>query len=82
VVVSWTSTAFGHREGNAGGARRLAGIIELAEGPWLFAELDAGEAPVEVGTTVVLSIVNRSELGMPVPLFVPLVPAERVRDVR
>ena len=82
VVISWTTTAFGHREGKAGGARRLAGIVELAEGPWLFAELDASKAPVEVGTAVVLSIANRSELGMPVPVFVPQRPAAGVSDVR
>ena len=80
VVISWTTTAFGLREGNAGGGRRLAGIVELVEGPWLFAELGAGEAPVEVGTVVVLSIVNRSEPGEPVPVFVPLLPAAGLGD--
>jgi uncharacterized OB-fold protein len=75
VVISWTTTAFGLREGNAGTGRRLAGIVELVEGPWLFVERGAGEAPVDVGTVVVLSIVNRGEPGEPVPVFVPLQPS-------
>jgi uncharacterized OB-fold protein len=79
VVVSWTTTAFGLREGKAGG-RRLAGIVELVEGPWLFAELGAGDEAVEVGTAVALSIVNRSEPGEPVPVFIPVTPAASLGD--
>lgn len=71
VVVSWTVTApYGHQETPAPGDLRTSGIVELVEGPWLYAELDDSAGPIDVGTRVVATFRATKELdGEFVPVF-------------
>lgn len=50
---------------------RVAGIVELAEGPWVYAAIDADPARLVVGLAVRAGFAPGLEPDRPVPVFRP-----------
>jgi uncharacterized OB-fold protein len=63
ILVTWTVV-----HGRTGGAERTVGVVELAEGPWLTAPLDADPAGLVAGTEMAVGF-ERPGGGEPVPVF-------------
>jgi uncharacterized OB-fold protein len=65
TILSWTIV---HAKD---GSRQIAGLVELAEGPWMTVALDVeSDAGLELGTAVTVSFVH-PEGGEVVPVFSP-----------
>jgi uncharacterized protein len=66
-LVSWTVVH--ERDGSAAGA---AGIVELEEGPWLYALLDAAPgSELRAGLPLVVGFVSSGDGGEWIPAFRP-----------
>ena len=66
-LVSWTVAHA--RDGSPTG---VTGIVELAEGPWMYALLDvAPDAELAVGQPLAVGFVSSGEGGESIPVFRP-----------
>ena len=53
------------------GPRTVAGLVELDEGPWVPARIEAEPERVRVGQPVVVAFAEGEDAARPVPVFVP-----------
>ena len=71
TLVSWTVIA--GQPSVAGGEReQVSGIVELTEGPWMYAAIDATPVGLAVGQPLTVDFVRPGD-GEPVPVFRPTV---------
>ena len=71
TLVTWTVVHPGRREpAEVGAGAHAVGVVELDEGPWLTARLDADGADLTAGMAVAVAFV-RPGGGEPVPVFGP-----------
>ena len=68
-VVSFTVLPSRRGAGAACEPARVAGIVELVEGPWVFAVLDMHPGDASLGTPVQVTFTDGIEPDRPVPVF-------------
>src|SRR6201999_2779518 len=66
-----TLVSFTVLPGRNGSPPRVAGIVELSEGPWVYAGIDADPAVLAVGLSVRAGFAAGLEPDRPVPVFRP-----------
>jgi uncharacterized OB-fold protein len=67
TLVSWTVIA-GMPAVTGGNAEQISGIVELAEGPWVYAAIDVPPDQLTEGLSLTVDFVRPGD-GEPVPVF-------------
>jgi uncharacterized OB-fold protein len=72
IVVSLTVIPGRRRPDGGTPPPRVAGIVELVEGPWVHAAIDSGPDTLAVGQAVRAGFADGLEPDRPVPVFRPV----------
>ncbi len=70
TLVSWIVT---HLKEDQGGGLKYSGLVEVEEGPWMYALLDLPADPVlSVGLPLTVGFVATDDGGETIPVFRPI----------